>query len=72
MAYFKNSKGCQKKKNWLVTTIPQLPTLGLRVMFNGTLVVADSRANNSAATHDIGASRSGWKIQEQLGGCFVE
>ena len=35
-------------------------------------VAADSRANNSAATHDISASRSGWKMQKQLGGCLVE
>ena len=35
-------------------------------------VAADSRANNSAATHDISASRSGWNMQKQLGGCLVE
>ena len=35
-------------------------------------VAADSRANNSAATHDISGSRSGWKMQKQLGGCLVE
>ena len=57
--------------------LPQLPTPALsETHLTGGCCrqpeALDSRANNSAATHEIGASRSGWKMQEQLGGWLVE